>query len=79
MILPTKGLSPERSLMTVGAGILRLLETPSTPSALWSAYKASPDAADVVTFDWFVLALDFLRTIHAVELDVNELIMRTRP
>lgn len=68
MILPTKGISAERALITVGAHILALLVEPKTVSRLWSEYKRTAPVAGNVSFDWFVLALDLLFTIDAVEL-----------
>ena len=63
MLLPTKTLSPSRSLIGVGAVILRLLSEPKPVSRVWDEYKHAqervPNSA-TVTFSWFVLALDLL-------------------
>lgn len=68
MILPTKGIPPRRALISVGAGILALLVEPKTVSRLWDEYRRG-DAVDAgLTFDWFVLALDLLFTMDAIEL-----------
>jgi hypothetical protein len=70
MILPTKYLSNDRALLNVGGEILKHLEEPRSVSALWDcvreaqAYKAT-DA--LISFDWFVLALNLLYAISAID------------
>ena len=70
MILPTKYLPHGRALITIGGEILRHLEEPRSVSALWDCvreaqcYKA---AGALVSFDWFVLALNLLYAISAIE------------
>lgn len=66
MILPTKHLPQERALLTVGAALLAHLERPITVSALWQRIDGAVSPAP--TFDWFVLALDLLHALGAVEL-----------
>lgn len=66
MILPTKHLPQERALLTVGAALLAQLERPITVSALWQRVNGAVSPAP--TFDWFVLALDLLYALGAVEL-----------
>jgi hypothetical protein len=66
MILPTKHLPQERALLTVGAVLLAQLERPITVSALWQRINGAVSPAP--TFDWFVLALDLLHALGAVEL-----------
>lgn len=66
MILPTKHLQQERALLTVGATLLASLERPMTVSALWQRVDAGSPAAP--SFDWFVLALDLLYALGAIEL-----------
>jgi hypothetical protein len=69
MILPTKRLGQDRSLLYVGAEILGLLREPKTVSRLWRELQATrstrPEAAPL-TYDWFVLALDLLFLLHAI-------------
>ena len=69
MILPTKHLSIDRSLLGVGADVLSLLEEPKTVSRLWGDLqeRRAQSAAGRVTFDWFVLSLDLLHAVGAVE------------
>jgi len=69
MLLPTKGISPQRALLTVGAGLLSLLDSPTTVSGLWERYSQSIRSSDrsaKVTFDWFAMALSMLFAIQAV-------------
>ena len=69
MILPTKGISPDRSLLGIGSDVLELLQAPMTVSQLWHAYRklrTNAELQSTVTFDWFVLALDFLYTTGAI-------------
>lgn len=70
MLLPSKGVSAERALITVGSELLECLETPKSVSALWEQYIVRlqrPERTDHVTFDWFSLALASLFAISLVE------------
>lgn len=69
MILPTKGIHPQRALISQGADILRLLDESKTVSRLWEEYREQNDPALAVTFDWFVLSLDLLFLLGAIELE----------
>ena len=71
MILPSKHLPQDRALLTVGASILRHLSHPVTVSALWEEIPRSPSvhkAQSPLRYDAFVLALDLLFLIGAIEL-----------
>lgn len=71
MILPSKHLSQDRALLTIGAAILRHLVCPVTVSALWERMpRAAIDekASPPLSYDGFVLALDLLFLIGAIEL-----------
>lgn len=72
MILPTKGITPDRSILAVGSDLLDLLDSPRSVSNLWSRYlnlRKQLGLERPVNFDWFVLTLDFLFTIGAINLD----------
>jgi hypothetical protein len=72
MILPTKGLAPERAMLTIGAEILGLLTAPKTVSRLWDELGHAMDersSTRIVSYDWFVLTLDLLYMLGAVEMD----------
>lgn len=69
MILPTKHLRLDRSLFGLGADVLLLLENERTVSSLWETFKKHREQRHLpsVTFDWFVLALDFLHMAGVVD------------
>lgn len=70
MILPTKHLPESRSLLGVGGTILALLgEKEATVSSLWDEFRNTRKDAGLVSFDWFVLGLDLLFALGAIELD----------
>jgi hypothetical protein len=81
MILPSKHLSQDRALLTVGARLLALLSRPMTVSALWeeisrtgSAWKGAKPA---LRYDAYVLTLDLLFLIGAIELQHGLLSRKT--
>lgn len=69
MILPTKGIPPRRALISLGGEVLRLLAETKTISRLWDDFRKSRVPAADVTFDWFVLSLDLLFLLGAVEFE----------
>ena len=80
MILPTKRLSIESSLLGVGADILRLLNQPKTVSRVWEELKTVRqhlnEKGERLTFEWFVLSLDFLFLTDAISLKEGILVRR---
>ena len=76
MILPTKRLSEPRSLLGMGAIILGELSKPRDLSGLWEDTKRAYSADDrhgmgpqSFTYEWFVLALDFLYLMDAIVIE----------
>ncbi|WP_366949745.1 ABC-three component system middle component 6 [Geobacter sp.] len=73
MILPSKHLSQERALLTVGGRILQHLRQPKTVSTLWEELtlrvENSPRSTASLSYDGFVLALDLLYMISAIEME----------
>jgi hypothetical protein len=67
VILPSKHLSQERALLTVGGRLLQSLAQPRTVSSLWEA-MAREENRIALRYDWFVLALDLLFLTGAIEL-----------
>lgn len=70
MILPTKHLRIEASLIYVGGIIQNIVaSTPLTVDQLWHGtkreYVKNSQDSDI-TYDWFVLALSLLYTINAI-------------
>ena len=64
MILPTKHIRLESSLLGIGASILELLDSPRTVSDLWRQSESEEIANN---FERFTLTLSFLYAIGAVE------------
>ena len=74
MILPTKHLPTERSLLGIGAEVLQLLDQPKTVSRLWATIQEQRgESARQVPFDWFVLSLNLLYSIGAIQLNRGRL------
>lgn len=76
MILPTKRISQDRALLWVGAQILARLGEAKTVSKLWSELKLArnPNLGYApISFDWFTLALAFLFSTGAIELNRGRL------
>ncbi len=72
MILPTKHIRPDRALLAIGGDILVSLREPMTVSRLWDdirSKRGDPGEPAPINYDWFVLALDLLFMIGAVEID----------
>lgn len=67
MILPSKHLSQDRALLTVGADLLRGLSTPKTVSRLWLEAKDAPAGRAPLSYDWFILALDLLFALGLID------------
>jgi hypothetical protein len=81
MILPSKHLSSDRALLTVGARLLAALDEPRTVSALWDTIRKRRDirsSHSPVSYEWFVLSLDLLHAMNAIELE-NGLIRKLQP
>jgi hypothetical protein len=81
MIIPTKGISADRALLTVGAQILQQLDQPCTVSASWHSlrdWRQRTGRPDNISFSWFVLALDVLYALGAVSYE-NGLLRKEAP
>lgn len=72
MILPTKHIKPDRALLAVGGELLVCLREPMTVSRAWDEVRTSRGSAGepaAINYDWFVLALDLLFMIGAIEFE----------
>ncbi|AKM11035.1 ABC-three component system middle component 6 [Croceicoccus naphthovorans] len=72
MILPTKHIRPDRALLAIGADVLGCLREPMTVSRLWDeirSARADRTVSAPISYDWFVLALDLLFMVKAVQFD----------
>ncbi len=70
MILPTRHLSEDRALLSVGARLLAHLSRPKTVSALWEKIScpAKGKKRSALRYDAYVLTLDLLFLMGAIEL-----------
>lgn len=78
MLLPTRGIAPQRALLSVAAQIAQQLDRPATVSQTWSRlreWRRAHDHRQPITFGWFVLALDVLYTLGTVHL-IDDLLVR---
>ena len=66
MILPTRHLAIEASLVSIGARLLRELEHPLNAGDLWERMR---DQSGVVTFDRHCLALTLLYVLGLIDSD----------
>jgi hypothetical protein len=81
MILPTKGISPDRALLAIGAQVIMQLDQPRTVSQAWARlvqWRESNNHLAPISFGWFVLSLDILFALGVVELDEDVLSLRRR-
>lgn len=83
MIIPTKGITPQRALLTVGAQILLATEhRPVTVSQAWRRFqewRKEHQHNAPIPFWWFALGLDVLYALGVVEFSNDILIFRERP
>lgn len=80
MIAPTKGIAPDRALLAVGAQIAMQLDRPLTVSQTWSRlreWRQENGHSAPLSFGWFVLALDILHALGAIDLNNDLLTRRT--
>lgn len=75
MIVPTKGVAPQRALLAVGAQIaLATGRQPVTITQAWRrllTWRAENDHRAPIPFWWFALALDMLYAMGLVDLDAE--------
>lgn len=64
MILPTKHIAVDDSLIGLGAILLSRLNEPATVSVLWQQVRELPQVA---TFERFTLTLDLLYLMNVIE------------
>lgn len=66
MILPTKHIKPQDSLIGIGSTLLTNLRGAKTVTELWDGVRHLPG---IVSFERFVLGLDLLYAMELVVLD----------
>lgn len=67
MILPTKYLDTDRSLLNLSAEVMELLGQGLPVSKLWEEFQTTRQGKPMVTYEWFVLTLDLLYCLGMVE------------
>jgi hypothetical protein len=81
VIIPTKGIAPDRALLAVAAQILQQINEPTTVSQAWTRlrdWREANDHRSPITFGWFALACDVLFSLGVVDLQDELLIRRSR-
>ena len=66
MILPTKHISVAQSYLGLGAHVLAHMERPLTLTRLWERVRQSAAPSN---YERFLLTLDLLYSIDAIEMD----------
>jgi len=74
MILPTKHISVAQSYLGMGAQVLAKIDRPITLTRLWERVR---EAGAITSYENFVLTLDLLYCLDAVEF--NDGLLRRRP
>lgn len=78
MILPSKHIPIDRSLLGVGAEVLSELDRPKSVSRLWDdLQKRRGDSMNRLPYDWFLLSLNMLYTIDAVSFEDGRILRST--
>ena len=71
VLTPTKNLHEDKTILKIGARILSFLTSPRTLSSTWEAYlnfqNQESNNVPRIQFDLFILALDFLYIVGAIE------------
>jgi hypothetical protein len=70
LILPSKHLRLEQSLLAASASVLVALRSPLTVSSVWERVR---DSEAIETFERFTLSLDLLFTLGLITLDSGRL------
>ena len=80
MIQPTKGISADRALITVGAQVLQQLDQPATVTAVWHSlreWRAKTGYQANLPYSWFILALDVLHALDVLRYENGLLVKRS--
>jgi len=80
VIQPTKGISVDRALLTVGAQVLQQLDQPATVSAVWHSLRETRRKAGHqanLSYSWFILALDVLHALDVLWYENGLLVKRS--
>lgn len=82
MIAPTKGISSDRALLSIGVEVVGVLANgPLTVAQTWQRVKADRTARGVespISFGWFVLALDVVYALGLLRFEEDLLVPEKR-
>lgn len=81
MILPTKHLRADRSLLAVGHEVLSIIDEPKTVSRVWDEFSSSRSRGAgraPVSYEWFVLSLDLLFIVGTIAFKDGRLLRTPR-
>jgi len=70
LILPTKGISVDRSLLAIGENVIANLEQPKSVTEAWEDLQLDwqqKRTQERLTFDWFALTLSMLYALRLIE------------
>ncbi|HBN23323.1 MAG TPA: hypothetical protein DD412_08830 [Holosporales bacterium] len=70
MILPTKHIPANETLIGAGVVILQRIQSPIALSTLWESTKNNPA---IQTYERFISTLDMLHIIGAIHLENNKI------
>lgn len=78
MITPTKGVHPNKALLTISGQLIDILDEPMTVSKLWTSVQDRKlmDGESTIGFDWFVLSLDLIKILGLVDLGTDGYLTR---
>jgi hypothetical protein len=79
MILPSKRLRIDLSILGSGGEILTHLSEPKQVSRIWDEIKKTEiekSTDSKITYDWFILSLDFLYLLGVIEIDDGVIIKK---
>lgn len=69
MILPTKHINNERSLLGVGADIIAIIQKrPETISSIWNKIRQKKKKTPI-SYRWFILSLDLLYIMGVIKIE----------
>ena len=81
MILPTKHLRADRTLLSVSSEIHSIIDEPKTVSRVWEEFSKSRSRIEgraPVSYEWFVLSLDLLFILEALAFEGGRLLRTPR-
>jgi hypothetical protein len=81
VILPSKRLRIDLSILGSGGEILQHLNEPKQVSRVWDEIKKmeiEKSTDSKITYDWFILSLDFLFLLGIIEID-DGIIKKVKP